>query len=230
MCDVGLAGVCKRSLCWGCPLMVAGQGIGCGCRRRACVAPQPWRQALKSPGRLPQSLLSLLLHAATGIAWPRRSSPQAHAKGPVPQAQQNLRTSAYRAALLLCAPAVQETAQRALISYLRSVFLQPNHAVFDVAALPAAEFAHSMGLPTAPKLRFLKRAGKKVRRPRLARSLPPRGPLLTFEMAAGRGVLPGVGNQGTAGLAVAGPCKLTLTAGLWGWLHQTSMCVLACLA
>ena len=38
----------------------------------------------------------------------------------------------------------QEVAQRALISYLRSVFLQPNHAVFDVAALPAAEFALSM--------------------------------------------------------------------------------------
>ena len=55
----------------------------------------------------------------------------------------------------------QEVAQRSLVSYLRSVFLQPNRAVFDVAALPAAEYAYSLGLPTAPKLRFLKRTGEK---------------------------------------------------------------------
>ena len=48
------------------------------------------------------------------------------------------------------------------MSYLRSVFLQPDKTVFDVTKLPAAEFAFSMGLPTAPKLRFLKRAGRKM--------------------------------------------------------------------
>ncbi|KAL4422731.1 hypothetical protein ABPG75_008928 [Micractinium tetrahymenae] len=53
---------------------------------------------------------------------------------------------------------LKEIAQRALVSYLRSVFLQPNRKVFDVTQLPAAEFAYSIGLPTAPKLRFLKRA------------------------------------------------------------------------
>lgn len=52
---------------------------------------------------------------------------------------------------------LKEVAQRALVSYLRSVFLQPNKKVFDVTKLPAAEFALSMGLPTAPKLRFLRR-------------------------------------------------------------------------
>ncbi|KAI3430456.1 hypothetical protein D9Q98_005051 [Chlorella vulgaris] len=57
---------------------------------------------------------------------------------------------------------LKDIAQRALVSYLRSVFLQPNRAVFDVTQLPAAEYAYSMGLPTAPKLRFLKRAGKKM--------------------------------------------------------------------
>ncbi|PSC73011.1 DEAD-box ATP-dependent RNA helicase 32 [Micractinium conductrix] len=57
---------------------------------------------------------------------------------------------------------LKEVAQRALVSYLRSVFLQPNRKVFDVTQLPAAEFAYSMGLPTAPKLRFLKKAGKKM--------------------------------------------------------------------
>lgn len=60
-------------------------------------------------------------------------------------------------------PPSQELAQRALVSYLRSVFLQPNRAVFDVAALPVAELAASFGLSTTPKLRFLRRQGKKVK-------------------------------------------------------------------
>jgi len=49
------------------------------------------------------------------------------------------------------------------VAYLRSVFLQPNRAIFDVQKLPAAEYALSIGLPTAPKLRFLKNAGKHVK-------------------------------------------------------------------
>ena len=57
--------------------------------------------------------------------------------------------------------AVQELAQRALVAYVRSIFLQPNKAVFDASALPAAEFALSMGLTSVPKLRFLKRHGPK---------------------------------------------------------------------
>ncbi|KAL6769232.1 hypothetical protein ACKKBG_A18010 [Auxenochlorella protothecoides x Auxenochlorella symbiontica] len=47
--------------------------------------------------------------------------------------------------------------QRACTSYLRSVHLQPNRSVFDAAALPAGEYAASLGLAAAPKLRFLKR-------------------------------------------------------------------------
>ena len=54
---------------------------------------------------------------------------------------------------------VQELAQRALVAYVRSVFLQPNKAVFDASALPAAEYALSLGLTSVPKLRFLKRHG-----------------------------------------------------------------------
>ncbi len=54
--------------------------------------------------------------------------------------------------------AAQELGQRALVSYMRSVFLQPNKAVFDVHALPAPEFALSLGLSSAPQLRFLRRA------------------------------------------------------------------------
>lgn len=56
---------------------------------------------------------------------------------------------------------LQELAQRALVAYVRSIFLQPNKAVFDASALPAAEYALSMGLTSVPKLRFLKRHGQK---------------------------------------------------------------------
>jgi superfamily II DNA/RNA helicase len=53
-------------------------------------------------------------------------------------------------------------AQSALVAYVRSVFLQPNKAVFDAAALPLDEYAESLGLLAAPQLKFLKRVGKKV--------------------------------------------------------------------
>ena len=42
-----------------------------------------------------------------------------------------------------CCALAQELSQRALVSYLRSVFLQPNRAVFDVAALPVRTVAHA---------------------------------------------------------------------------------------
>jgi len=53
--------------------------------------------------------------------------------------------------------AMQEFAQRAMVAYVRSEFLQPNKAVHDVAALPAVDLAQSWGLLTAPRLRFLKK-------------------------------------------------------------------------
>ena len=52
---------------------------------------------------------------------------------------------------------VQDVAQRAMVAYLRSVFLQPCKAVFSVSALPVEDFAHSLGLSSLPRLRFLKR-------------------------------------------------------------------------
>jgi len=55
---------------------------------------------------------------------------------------------------------LKEIAQRALVSYLRSVFLAPNKAVFDVKNIKVEELSESFGLLTAPKLRFLKKAGK----------------------------------------------------------------------
>lgn len=56
----------------------------------------------------------------------------------------------------------QEGAQKCVTAYLKSVFLAPNKAVFDLGKLPVGEFAFSMGLSAPPKLRFVKKSGKKL--------------------------------------------------------------------
>ncbi|KAF5838490.1 P-loop containing nucleoside triphosphate hydrolase protein, partial [Dunaliella salina] len=63
-------------------------------------------------------------------------------------------------ALLSKSVELKEFAQRAMVAYVRSEFLQPNKAVHDVTALPAVDLAQSWGLLTAPRLRFLKKVGK----------------------------------------------------------------------
>lgn len=55
---------------------------------------------------------------------------------------------------------MQELGEKACAAYLRSCFLQPNKAVFDVTALPVAEFGLSMGLSSVPQLRFLRQAAR----------------------------------------------------------------------
>ncbi|KAK9804535.1 hypothetical protein WJX73_005527 [Symbiochloris irregularis] len=60
-------------------------------------------------------------------------------------------------ALLSKTPELKDLAQRAVVAYVRSVFLQPKKDVFDVRALPLEEFALSLGLPTLPRMRFLSR-------------------------------------------------------------------------
>ncbi len=61
------------------------------------------------------------------------------------------------AGLLSADADLKATAQRAVASYLRSVHVMPNKAVFDVTKLDAAAFAASLGLTNAPRLRFLAR-------------------------------------------------------------------------
>ena len=61
--------------------------------------------------------------------------------------------------LLSSALSMQDMAQRAVPSYVRSVFLRPNRTVFDVSALSLAEYIAATGLLAAPMLRFLKREG-----------------------------------------------------------------------
>lgn len=70
-------------------------------------------------------------------------------------------TASNLAGILSQDPELKYTAQRAFVSYLRSVNLQPNKEVFDVTRLPIAEFAASLGLPNAPRIRFKKRGAAK---------------------------------------------------------------------
>lgn len=52
----------------------------------------------------------------------------------------------------------KERAQRCFVSYLRSVYLMKNKEVFDVVKLQIQEYAVSLGLAVAPRVRFLNKA------------------------------------------------------------------------
>lgn len=54
----------------------------------------------------------------------------------------------------------KERAQRCFVSYLRSVYLMKNKDVFDVFQLKLPEYAMSLGLAVAPRVRFLNKAQK----------------------------------------------------------------------
>ncbi|CBQ68943.1 probable HCA4-can suppress the U14 snoRNA rRNA processing function [Sporisorium reilianum SRZ2] len=57
-------------------------------------------------------------------------------------------------------PQIKHLAQKAFVSYVRSVHLQKNKDIFDVTALPLEPFAAALGLPGAPKVKFVKEAAK----------------------------------------------------------------------
>jgi ATP-dependent RNA helicase DDX10/DBP4 len=50
---------------------------------------------------------------------------------------------------------IKALAQKAFMSYVRSVYLMPAKDVFDASQLPLDEFALSLGLPGAPRMPFL---------------------------------------------------------------------------
>ncbi|KAM4699517.1 putative ATP-dependent RNA helicase DDX10 [Discoglossus pictus] len=52
---------------------------------------------------------------------------------------------------------LKERAQRCFVSYLRSVYLMKNKDVFDVFKLPLPQYAQSLGLAVAPRVRFLQK-------------------------------------------------------------------------
>ncbi|XP_059786388.1 probable ATP-dependent RNA helicase DDX10 isoform X2 [Balaenoptera ricei] len=55
---------------------------------------------------------------------------------------------------------LKERAQRCFVSYIRSVYLMKDKEVFDVSKLPIPEYALSLGLAVAPRVRFLQRMQK----------------------------------------------------------------------
>ncbi|KAJ3168309.1 ATP-dependent RNA helicase dbp4 [Geranomyces variabilis] len=58
-------------------------------------------------------------------------------------------------------PEMKYLAQKTFISYMRSVHLQKNKEIFDVHALPFNDYAESLGLPGAPKIKFVQKSEKK---------------------------------------------------------------------
>ena len=62
------------------------------------------------------------------------------------------------AALLAADKNLKESAQRAFNSYVKSVFLMRNKAVFSVDSIDLAKFSESLGLAAAPRVRWAERA------------------------------------------------------------------------
>ncbi|GMM39043.1 RNA-dependent ATPase [Saccharomycopsis crataegensis] len=57
-------------------------------------------------------------------------------------------------ALCFSNPELKYLAQKAFISYFRSIHLQSDKEVFDINKLPSEEFAKALGLPGAPKIKI----------------------------------------------------------------------------
>ncbi|XP_006833865.1 PREDICTED: probable ATP-dependent RNA helicase DDX10 [Chrysochloris asiatica] len=55
---------------------------------------------------------------------------------------------------------LKERAQRCFVSYIRSVYLMKDKEVFDVSKLPLPDYALSLGLAVAPRVRFLQKMQK----------------------------------------------------------------------
>ncbi|KAG6634596.1 DEAD-box ATP-dependent RNA helicase 32 [Carya illinoinensis] len=66
-------------------------------------------------------------------------------------------------ALLVKYPDLQYSAQRAFVTYLRSIHIQKDKEIFDAMKLPIDEFSASLGLPMTPKIRFLKQKIKSTK-------------------------------------------------------------------
>ncbi|XP_010551168.1 PREDICTED: DEAD-box ATP-dependent RNA helicase 32 [Tarenaya hassleriana] len=65
------------------------------------------------------------------------------------------------AALLVKYPDLLAVAQRAFITYLRSIHKRKDREIFDVTKLPIDDFSASLGLPMTPKIRFINTKSKK---------------------------------------------------------------------
>ncbi|XP_076969152.1 putative ATP-dependent RNA helicase DDX10 [Tamandua tetradactyla] len=78
---------------------------------------------------------------------------------------------------------LKERAQRCFVSYIRSVYLMKDKEVFDVSKLPLPEYALSLGLAVAPRVRFLQKMQKQPTKELLMsqanKIIEPRAPSLT---------------------------------------------------
>ncbi|KAL5520774.1 DBP4 [Sanghuangporus sanghuang] len=61
-------------------------------------------------------------------------------------------------------PEIKYLGQKAFVSYMRSVFLHKDKSIFKIDELPAEKFAASLGLPGAPKIKFLSKEAAKKRK------------------------------------------------------------------
>ncbi|CAE6459942.1 unnamed protein product [Rhizoctonia solani] len=61
-------------------------------------------------------------------------------------------------------PDIKYLAQRAFISYVKSIYLQKDKSVFQLDKLPLDAFASALGLPGAPKVKFIDQAMAKKRK------------------------------------------------------------------
>ncbi|XP_055278959.1 probable ATP-dependent RNA helicase DDX10 [Moschus berezovskii] len=78
---------------------------------------------------------------------------------------------------------LKERAQRCFVSYIRSVYLMKDKEIFDVNKLPIPDYALSLGLAVAPRIRFLQRMQKQPSRELVVsednKVIEPRAPSLT---------------------------------------------------
>ncbi|CAE6506005.1 unnamed protein product [Rhizoctonia solani] len=61
-------------------------------------------------------------------------------------------------------PDIKYLAQRAFISYVKSIYLQKDKSIFQLDKLPLDAFAAAFGLPGAPKVKFIDQAMAKKRK------------------------------------------------------------------
>ncbi|XP_034864766.1 probable ATP-dependent RNA helicase DDX10 isoform X2 [Mirounga leonina] len=78
---------------------------------------------------------------------------------------------------------LKERAQRCFVSYIRSVYLMKDKEIFDVSKLPIPEYALSLGLAVAPRVRFLQKMQKQPTKELVVsqdnKVIEPRAPSLT---------------------------------------------------
>ncbi|CAD7689917.1 unnamed protein product [Nyctereutes procyonoides] len=78
---------------------------------------------------------------------------------------------------------LKERAQRCFVSYIRSVYLMKDKEIFDVSTLPIPEYALSLGLAVAPRVRFLQKMQKQPTKELMVSQdnqvIEPRAPSLT---------------------------------------------------